>query len=67
MAQCFGNIEDEGTKGRMMPVHYSAPEYGFHTITSPLAPQAAGAAYALKLDDERQGDCVICYFGDGTL
>ena len=29
-------------------------------------PQAAGAAYALKLDDERQGDCVICYFGDGT-
>jgi hypothetical protein len=28
-------------------------------------PQAAGAAYALKLDEERQGDCVICYFGDG--
>lgn len=28
-------------------------------------PQASGAAYALKLDDERQGDCVICYFGDG--
>lgn len=28
-------------------------------------PHAAGAAYALKLDDERQGDCVICYFGDG--
>jgi hypothetical protein len=30
-------------------------------------PQAAGAAYALKLDEERQGDCVICYFGDGEL
>ena len=28
-------------------------------------PQAAGAADALKLDEERQGDCVICYFGDG--
>lgn len=28
-------------------------------------PQAAGAAYALKLDEQRQGDCVICYFGDG--
>jgi 2-oxoisovalerate dehydrogenase E1 component alpha subunit len=30
-------------------------------------PQAAGAAYALKLDEERQGDCVICYFGDGEM
>lgn len=29
-------------------------------------PQAAGAAYALKIDEERQGDCVICYFGDGA-
>ncbi|KAK4687063.1 2-oxoisovalerate dehydrogenase E1 component alpha subunit, partial [Tremellales sp. Uapishka_1] len=69
MAQCFGNVEDEGSKGRMMPVHYSSPEFGFHTITSPLAtqmPQAAGAAYALKLDQDRQGDCVICYFGDGA-
>lgn len=39
MAQCFGNVEDHGTKGRMMPIHYSAPEHGFHTITSPLATQ----------------------------
>jgi TPP-dependent pyruvate/acetoin dehydrogenase alpha subunit len=30
-------------------------------------PQAAGAAYAIKIDSERQGDCVICYFGDGPL
>ncbi|RXK35327.1 2-oxoisovalerate dehydrogenase E1 component, alpha subunit [Tremella mesenterica] len=69
MAQCFGNVEDLGSKGRMMPVHYSAPEVGLHTITSPLAtqmPQAAGVAYALKLDENRQGDCVICYFGDGA-
>ncbi|ORY34855.1 Thiamin diphosphate-binding protein [Naematelia encephala] len=69
MAQCFGNVQDHGTKGRMMPIHYSAPEFGFHSITSPLAtqmPQAAGAAYAIKLEEERQGDCVICYFGDGA-
>jgi 2-oxoisovalerate dehydrogenase E1 component alpha subunit len=39
MAQCFGNVEDLGTKGRQMPIHYSAPELGFHTITSPLATQ----------------------------
>jgi 2-oxoisovalerate dehydrogenase E1 component alpha subunit len=39
MAQCFSNAEDLGTKGRMMPIHYSSPEHGFHTITSPLATQ----------------------------
>ncbi|BEJ12227.1 hypothetical protein CspHIS471_0206870 [Cutaneotrichosporon sp. HIS471] len=69
MAQCFGNVEDDSTKGRMMPVHYSAPDLGVHTVTSPLAtqlPQAAGAAYAIKADPEREGDCVICYFGDGA-
>ena len=69
MGQCFGNVDDDSSKGRMMPVHYTAPDLGFHTITSPLAtqlPQAAGAAYALKTDEARQGDCVICYFGDGA-
>ncbi|WOO77614.1 2-oxoisovalerate dehydrogenase subunit alpha, mitochondrial [Vanrija pseudolonga] len=69
MAQCFSNVEDDSSKGRMMPVHYCAPDLGIHNITSPLAtqlPQAAGAAYALKLDEDRQGDCVICYFGDGA-
>lgn len=69
MAQCFSNVEDDSSKGRMMPVHYCAPELGIHNITSPLTtqlPQAAGAAYALKGDEDRQGDCVICYFGDGA-
>jgi 2-oxoisovalerate dehydrogenase E1 component alpha subunit len=69
MGQCFGNVDDDSSKGRMMPVHYTAPDLGFHTITSPLAtqlPQAAGTAYALKTDESRQGDCVICYFGDGA-
>jgi len=69
MAQCFGNVEDKCTKGRQMPIHYSSPEHGFHTITSPLTtqmPQAAGTAYQLKLDETRQGDCAICYFGDGA-
>ena len=39
MAQCFSNVEDQCTKGRQMPVHYSDPELGWHTITSPLATQ----------------------------
>lgn len=39
MAQNFGNVEDLATKGRQMPVHHSAPDLGFHTITSPLATQ----------------------------
>ena len=34
-------------------------------LTNLRLPHAAGAAYAIKLDDSRQGDCVICYFGDG--
>ncbi|QRV86531.1 pyruvate dehydrogenase E1 component alpha subunit [Ceratobasidium sp. AG-Ba] len=70
MAQCFGNEEDESTKGRQMPVHFSSPDHHFHTISSPLAtqiPQAAGVAYALKRDPARRGkDVAVCYFGDGA-
>jgi 2-oxoisovalerate dehydrogenase E1 component alpha subunit len=39
MSQCFGNCEDQPGKGKNMPIHYSAPEIGFHPITSPLATQ----------------------------
>jgi len=49
--QCFGNALDKG-KGRQMPIHYGEKELYFHTVSSPLAtqlPQAAGAAYALRL------------------
>ncbi|CAN0004974.1 unnamed protein product [Heterosigma akashiwo] len=65
--QCFGNSGDLG-KGRMMPVHYGSKELNFHTISSPLGTQiiqAAGAAYALKMDNS--GLCAMCYFGEGLL
>ncbi|KAL9933127.1 hypothetical protein V8E36_007845 [Tilletia maclaganii] len=54
---------------RQMPVHFGSPAHKFHTISSPLAtqiPQAAGAAYALKRTPGRQGDIVVCYFGEGA-
>ncbi|CAN0089891.1 unnamed protein product, partial [Heterosigma akashiwo] len=62
--QCFAT--DLG-KGRMMPVHYGSKELNFHTISSPLGTQiiqAAGAAYALKMDNS--GLCAMCYFGEGA-
>ncbi|KAH8114324.1 thiamine diphosphate-binding protein [Phellopilus nigrolimitatus] len=68
VAQCFGNEEDEATKGRQMPVHIGSPKYHFHTISSPLAtqiPQAAGVGYALKRDPERRGkNCASASEGD---
>ncbi|RKP18578.1 hypothetical protein ROZALSC1DRAFT_29749 [Rozella allomycis CSF55] len=66
MNQCFATCDDPG-KGRQMPIHYGSARLNFHTISSPLAtqiPQAAGAAYALKL--QKTGNCVICYFGEGA-
>lgn len=64
--QCYSNSRDYG-KGRQMPVHYGSRHLNFQTISSPLAtqiPQAAGAAYALKLAGSNA--CVICYFGEGA-
>jgi len=64
--QCVAN-EDSSDKGRMMPVHYGSARHNFHTISSPLAtqlPQAAGAAYALKMQGKEA--CVVCFFGDGA-
>ncbi|TPX32318.1 hypothetical protein SmJEL517_g04526 [Synchytrium microbalum] len=74
MNQCYSNDADLG-KGRQMPVHYGSKEHSFQTISSPLGtqlPQAAGAAYALKLRSQRSsggkgdGNVVICYFGEGA-
>ena len=65
-SQCFSNADDMG-KGRQMPVHYGSRAINLQTISSPLAtqiPQAAGAAYALKL--EGKGAACICYFGEGA-
>lgn len=66
MDQCYANRNDPA-HGKQMPVHYGSKDLNFCTISSPLAtqmPQAAGAAYAIKL---AHGDrCVICYFGEGA-
>jgi 2-oxoisovalerate dehydrogenase E1 component alpha subunit len=72
MSQLFGNKNDHG-KGRNMPVHYGSSKLNIHTISSPLAtqiPQAAGAAYALKLQTLQNPNItprvVACYFGEGA-
>lgn len=66
MNQMYSNELDYG-KGRQMPVHYGKASLNFQTISSPLGtqiPQAAGAAYALKLAGK---DAIsICFFGDGA-
>jgi 2-oxoisovalerate dehydrogenase E1 component alpha subunit len=65
--QCFSNEGDLG-KGRQMPVHYGSAAHNFQTVSSPLAtqiPQAAGAAYALKLTPNNNA-VVMCYFGEGA-
>ncbi|KAM0745700.1 Dehydrogenase, E1 component [Meredithblackwellia eburnea MCA 4105] len=71
MGQVFASTSDSGTKGRQMACHYGATEERFHTLSSPIGtqiPQAAGAAYALKLDQQRKrtDSCVVCYLGDGA-
>ncbi|KAL8823648.1 MAG: hypothetical protein Q9170_008336 [Blastenia crenularia] len=72
MSQLFANCKDNG-KGRNMPVHYGSNKLNIHTISSPLAtqiPQAAGAAYALKLQSLQNPNLppriVACYFGEGA-
>lgn len=72
MNQLFANCKDAG-KGRNMPVHYGSGKLNIHTISSPLAtqiPQAAGAAYALKIqalqDPNIAPRVVACYFGEGA-
>jgi 2-oxoisovalerate dehydrogenase E1 component alpha subunit len=64
--QCYGNHRDWG-KGRQMPVHYGRKDLNFQTISSPLCtqlPQAAGAAYANKL--EKYEGITVTYFGEGA-
>ncbi|KAL8957321.1 MAG: hypothetical protein Q9183_006091, partial [Haloplaca sp. 2 TL-2023] len=72
MSQLFANRKDNG-KGRNMPVHYGSSKLNVHTISSPLAtqiPQAAGAAYALKLQSLQNPTIApriaACYFGEGA-
>ncbi|PSS18428.1 hypothetical protein M430DRAFT_120913 [Amorphotheca resinae ATCC 22711] len=72
MSQLFSNTNDMG-RGRNMPVHYGSKALNMHTISSPLAtqiPQAAGAAYALKIQRLTNPNIppriVACYFGEGA-
>ncbi|KAF2193378.1 2-oxoisovalerate dehydrogenase subunit alpha mitochondrial precursor [Zopfia rhizophila CBS 207.26] len=72
MNQLFSNSKDLGL-GRNMPVHYGSSDLNIHTISSTLAtqiPHAAGAAYALKLQNMQQPDIppriAVCYFGEGA-
>ncbi|KAI9669764.1 MAG: hypothetical protein M1829_005019 [Trizodia sp. TS-e1964] len=72
MNQLFANKKDTGL-GRNMPVHYGSKKLNIHTVSSPLAtqlPQAAGAAYALKLQRLQNPSLpprvVACYFGEGA-
>ncbi|KAI4124226.1 MAG: hypothetical protein LQ347_005817, partial [Umbilicaria vellea] len=72
MSQLFANRHDVG-KGRNMPVHYGSSKLHIHTISSPLAtqiPQAAGAAYALKIQALQNPNLpsrvVACFFGEGA-
>lgn len=72
MNQLFANKHDPG-RGRNMPVHYGSGKLNIHTISSPLAtqiPHAAGAAYALKIQDKQTARTdkrvVACYFGEGA-
>lgn len=72
MNQLFANSKDAG-RGRNMPVHYGSSKLNIHTISSTLAtqiPQAAGAAYALKMQSlqnpNQEARIVACYFGEGA-
>ncbi len=62
----FCNAKDP-ILGRQMPNHFGSRELNVVTVSSPLAtqiPQAAGSAYAMKIQGEKT--CALCYFGEGT-
>lgn len=66
ISQCLGTNSDL-CRGRQMPHHFSAREYGFVSISSSIAsqvPPAAGSAMAQKYlgTDE----ITVCTFGDGA-
>lgn len=66
MNQMLSNSKDLG-KGRQMPIHYGCNALNYLTISSPLAtqiPQAAGYAYAQKLEGNKA--CTLVYFGEGA-
>lgn len=53
--------------GRQMPNHFGDKKLNVVTVSSPIGtniPQAAGCAYAMKLQKEKA--VAICYFGEGA-
>jgi 2-oxoisovalerate dehydrogenase E1 component alpha subunit len=66
MCQMFGNAEDP-VKGRQMPVHHTARNINFVSISSPVGsqiPHAVGAAWAAKL--QKKDDVAVGFFGEGA-
>ncbi|MCL5790479.1 MAG: thiamine pyrophosphate-dependent dehydrogenase E1 component subunit alpha, partial [Candidatus Thermoplasmatota archaeon] len=64
--QIMGNSMDN-EKGRQMPSHYSAKDYNFMSVQSPVAtnlPLAVGAGYAIKY--RKKKNIVVTTFGDGS-
>ena len=64
--QMFGNEKDP-VKGRQMPVHHSAKDLNYVSISSPVGtqiPQAVGVAHAATICGK--DDVVMTYFGEGT-
>lgn len=61
----FGNAEDT-VQGKQMPIHYSAREHRFLSISSVIGTQvvqAAGCAMAARIKGE--DTVTLAYFGDG--
>lgn len=53
--------------GRQMPNHFGSRKLNVVHVSSPIGtkiPHAAGAAYAMKLQGEK--NVVLCYFGEGA-
>jgi TPP-dependent pyruvate/acetoin dehydrogenase alpha subunit len=66
LCQLFGNSEDP-VKGRQMPVHHSARNINFVSISSPVGtqiPHAVGTAMAAQISGK--DDVALAYFGDGA-
>lgn len=62
----FGDARDL-ILGRQMPNHFGSRGINVVTVSSPIGtkiPHAAGCAYAMKLQKEK--NVVICYFGEGA-
>lgn len=66
MCQCFSNRGDPGL-GRQMPTMYSAPDYGFFSVSGNLGTQFVQAVgWAMAEAYEGSDGLAIAYIGDGS-